>query len=557
MVVSKDDPRLRLRDFLISGIVPSPATGDDAETLAATAREQGLVGLLHTGILSSSNPGTWPLVVREGLRDTHRALLVRGVRQLDRAAEVQERLFKRGLRVLPLKGAALAESVYDSVADRPMADVDLLALDDWPDSVRLLEEMGFRETARGDHARAFADPTSGSVLELHHAVTSCPGLFPIDPDGLWHRGLTGSGALGRIPAPEDLLVHLSLHAAFQHGLVLSLVQYLDFRRVLERLRPDVATVRQRAADARAEPALGAALRVAATVVGASQTILSVPTPLDSWLEARTDDATRFLVPAVPALARVRIGVAAGQRLNLVLRTMASAEPGDRRSRVERGRAVVRRTVRLAGLGWQAATASLRTLPAPGLPSVRRRGEAPLVVDGAVESVGPEFGEMSGIAPGETPTADGLDALREAALRACLAEFPHVRLTVSGDCMTPVLVPGQAVFLARPGQPARVGDIVLVRAPAGLRLHRLVWGPPLTGPTSRVRTKGDHSLAFDPPLDLADVLGVVIEVEGGGLARGTFWRARTVRSLIAGLRAAARARLPWLVRTEVALRETRE
>lgn len=175
----------------------------------------------------------------------------------------------------------------------------------------------------------------------------------------------------------------------------------------------------------------------------------------------------------------------------------------------------------------------------------------------VERAGPEFGEMSGIGPLDTPPTDGLDALREAALRACLAEFPHVRLTVSGDCMTPALVPGQAAFLARPGRPARVGDIVLVRAPAGLRLHRLVWGPPFTGPTNRVRTKGDHSLAFDPPLHPSDVLGVVIGVEGGGSARGTFWRARTFRSLIAGLWSASRVRLRWLVRTDPALRKTPE
>jgi putative nucleotidyltransferase-like protein len=375
MALSKD-PRLRLRDFLVSGNVPSPASGDDAETLAATAREQGLVGLLHTAILSSSGPGTWPSRVREGLRDTHRALLVRGVRQLERAAEVQEHLLRRGLRVLPLKGAAVAESLYDTVADRPMGDVDLLALDDWPGSVRLLEEMGFRETARGDHARAFVDPASGSALELHHALTSCPGLFPIDREGLWRRGLPGSGALGLLPAPEDLLVHLSLHAAFQHGLVLSLVQYLDFRRVLERLRPDPAVIRQRAADARAETALAIALRVAGTVVGATPPFPPDPNSLDAWLEARSSDATRFLVPAAPALAHVRFGVASGQRLRLVLRTMASAEPGDRRSSLERGRAVVRRTVHLVGLLLAGATASLRALPAAPLPSVRPHGEAP-------------------------------------------------------------------------------------------------------------------------------------------------------------------------------------
>src|SRR4029450_5847578 len=99
---------------------------------------------------------------------------------------------------------------------------------------------GFSVLARADHAWAFLDPLSGSVLELHHSVTSCPGLFPLDGPGLVARSREGSGQVRRLPAPEDLLVHLAMHASFQHGLVLSLVQWLHFRRLPGRGGPGIA-----------------------------------------------------------------------------------------------------------------------------------------------------------------------------------------------------------------------------------------------------------------------------------------------------------------------------
>jgi hypothetical protein len=332
--------------------------------------------------------------------------------------------------------------------------------------------------------------------------------------------------------------------------VLSLVQYLDFRRLFERLRPDPGIAREAAANARAEASLGIARAVAARVVGAPEPGLPLPHALASWCADRLDHPTRFLVPEVPALARVRWGLAAGQRLRLVTATVTSPEPGDHRSNLERCGRVVRRSVHLLRLGWRAGH-QLRPVPSGGVAVGSAQTREPVLVGGHLGSARPETGALSGIGPLEDLPADGLDGLREATLRACLLEFPHVRLTVSGDCMRPVLRPGQVALLARPPCPARVGSIVLVRAPAGLRLHRVLWGPPFATAASRLRTKGDRSLAFDPPLDAADVLGVVIGVEGGGPSRGTFWRMRTLRSLMAGLYAAARGRVTPFLRATAA------
>src|SRR5262249_9220190 len=169
-------PREILREFLRSGSVPS-VVDSQVESLSMVAREQGLCGILHEALEAAGRP--WPVLLHEALATERRFRLVSGVRQLELAGRVQSVLAARGLQALPLKGAALAEELYDSEGDRPMADVDLLAPGRWRDALDLLELEGFRVLARADHAWALVDPITGFIVELHHSVTSCPGLFPV------------------------------------------------------------------------------------------------------------------------------------------------------------------------------------------------------------------------------------------------------------------------------------------------------------------------------------------------------------------------------------------
>jgi hypothetical protein len=119
------------------------------------------------------------------------------------------------------------------------------------------------------------------------------------------------------------------------------------------------------------------------------------------------------------------------------------------------------------------------------------------------------------------------------LRELLDGFGTVQLTVTGDCMEPRLPEGGTVRLvARAARPPRLGDVVLVRHPSGVRLHRLVWGPPLA--RRRWRTKGDRSLLWDPVVGPEDVLATVDAADGApgraalalaSLARGLWARLR--------------------------------
>jgi hypothetical protein len=286
----------------------------------------------------------WTPELQETLRHDARCLLVDGVRKLDLAARVVRLLEGRGIRALPMKGAALAERFHTSVAERPMADVDVLVLDSFVDASRILLEAGFALVACADHAHAFHDPSSGAVAELHSNLTSS-GIFPVDPDGLWRRRVSVSGQVETVPGVEDLLVQLALHAAFQHGLVLSLVQWLDFRLLLELGAPDPQGVLARTRETGAESSLAAALEAARAV-----TNVSVPEDLSEAVREHLPSCVRrwaseplsFVVPSRPRVARLRWELARGKRWSMVRRTLAEGDTRPGWSQFARAGSLARR-----------------------------------------------------------------------------------------------------------------------------------------------------------------------------------------------------------------------
>jgi hypothetical protein len=483
--------------------------------LVEASRDQGVTGLLLRAI-EGERPA-WAVPIADLLGARRRAELVRTVGQIGLAARALELLEARRIRGLPLKGAALAETVYDVESDRPMSDVDLLALERWREGVAVLRAAGFGEVARGDHAWAFRDPGGDGIVELHRSVVSAPGLFPLDVDGLWARSRPGRAQLRRVPSAEDLLVQLALHAAFQHGFVLSLVQWLDFRRVLEREPMDVSRLVALAASARAEVPLAAALLAAEAVVSATvppPLRLPLPGGLRRWLEPRLASPLALVAPSVPEIARARWELLAGRRAELLWRTLVLPETPNGDTRLP---------ARVAFAFGRALRLARQGAPETPLPAIHDLGEPEAPEPGA-----------------EVPFGEEL-------LRDCLASFPHVRLTVTGRCMEPALRCGEKVHLVGASRRRpRLGDVVLARQKEGLRLHRLVWGPPLAPSGTSWRTKADRGRRLDPPLAADDVLASVEAIENRPRARPR--RAgRALLSLAGGI--AARLRLSGEARAE--------
>ena len=524
-----------LRALVAGGSLPALPRGVSAADVADSARIQGLSGLLLEA--AEADPSSWAGPLVADLVAWRRGALVRGLGQVALAARVLDLLAARGIRALPLKGVVLAEVAYDVESDRPMSDVDVLALERWPEAVAVLQDAGFTEFARGDHAWAFTDRATGTLVELHRSVSSCPGLFPLDADAVWERARPGRGQLPRVSSPEDLLVQLGLHAAFQHGLVLALVQWLDFRRVLERERIETDRLLTVARASRAEVPLAAALLVAAAVVAAPlpPTLLdrlgeSLPPGLSRWLGPRLEHPLAFVHPETTDLARVRWELMAGRRAELVWRTLAvPGGPGDEEGVGARAAGMLRRAGRLGrarlarpqsllvdGAG-RAAPPPEGALQGPSRPAAGCLGQGHELAS-AVSLAGPNRPAVGGPDRGDEPVVATV-SLGEEVLRDGLAAFPWVRLTVTGQCMEPALADGAKVRLvaARRRRP-RLGDVVLARGRDGLRLHRLVWGPPLALPGMRWRTKADRGRLLDPPLDPSEILATVVAVEEHPKAR---------------------------------------
>lgn len=228
-----------------------------------------------------------------------------------RLAYLQRRLVE-SLRVLEaeridvvlLKGAALAATVYDGFADRPMGDADVLvpradAVRAW----RLLHDAGWtsRHTvAQGEvfrthhHLPPLEDPNGTNVaIEIHTALAPTADAVALDAADVLDRAghATLDGVPVRVPTPEDAVVHLAIHFAWSHMLGWAGWRtFRDLHALFARSTIDRERLRDTARDARADASLYWTFRLAATLTG----FQPPPDLLASLRPARSDTALAFL-----------------------------------------------------------------------------------------------------------------------------------------------------------------------------------------------------------------------------------------------------------------------
>ena len=138
-------------------------------------------------------------------------------------AMVRRVLDAEGVEHLVLKGPHLAAVAYEQPWQRGFNDLDILVKQDQFDqALEALTAAGFSlrppppgraATIAAAYDRNLLAP-DGSVVEIHRGL-SPHELYPVDYDGLFARARSFS--FGRTPArglsPEDLLLHLVIHAA--------------------------------------------------------------------------------------------------------------------------------------------------------------------------------------------------------------------------------------------------------------------------------------------------------------------------------------------------------
>ena len=197
------------------------------EDLVALAAQQDTAPVLYSRLCQL---GLVPPAHAAGLRDASRARAARNLLLFSELGKFLHAAKTARVPVIPLKGAFLAETVYGDIALRPMADLDLLVKPaDLPLAIETLRQLGYESDQPFDpvaqQARFQDMPpmrrSGGAMVELHWTLVTPLCGARIDDrelDGIWRRAApaTIAGAPALALAPEDLLLHLCMHASVHH-----------------------------------------------------------------------------------------------------------------------------------------------------------------------------------------------------------------------------------------------------------------------------------------------------------------------------------------------------
>lgn len=203
-----------------------------ANELLEAAVWHGVAPLVHRRL--GGDRDLLPADVARRFEDLHAITTLRNLAMRTQLDDVLARI-DDGTPVAVLKGAHLALRVYSDPGVRDMNDIDLLLRPEAAGHLqnRLLE-AGFatrREWERenpGHHLPRLERPGSHDV-EVHTGLVPRDAPFRVDLDALWAR-MESTNYGGRMVAhlaPDDALLHLCTHTAFDHNFLTALQGLCD------------------------------------------------------------------------------------------------------------------------------------------------------------------------------------------------------------------------------------------------------------------------------------------------------------------------------------------
>ncbi len=193
------------------------------DEMVRRAEEHGIAPLLFHRLQALPSTAPIPTTAVNALRSMYLESMITGMQLHKSLHDLLIMFQKENVAIIVLKGAHLAQLIYKNVALRPMIDVDILVRKaDLPQVHEMLLASGYRVS--GDQARfekehfhyIYSPPDGGIGVEIHWNIQ--PSAFPVDVDGLWERAqpVTIAGVEVLVLSPEDLLLHLCLHASSYH-----------------------------------------------------------------------------------------------------------------------------------------------------------------------------------------------------------------------------------------------------------------------------------------------------------------------------------------------------
>ena len=281
--------------------------------------------LLADGPLADAVPPALLERLRAPYLDTARrnALAFHETRRMVRA------LADRGIEVVLLKGIALARFTYAEPGLRNMADVDVMVRRDRlaeAEQVYLAHGYGptprpdVDETCRCSKHLAWLVKAEAPVVELHWSLDSPTSPFHLDLDGLWARTRAAvlDGVQVRVLAPEDLVLHLAIHASYHHQFNRTALKGLvDIQTVVARHRGEIdwEALTKRAGAWGVAGFIWATLRLSQDLLGVAVPVSALGAlPHSAEDERAVNVARRFILGPRPTLPFAYGDVAASKSL---------------------------------------------------------------------------------------------------------------------------------------------------------------------------------------------------------------------------------------------------
>lgn len=172
----------------------------------------------------------FPSKLEQEIRKTYLSNAIRNTLLFENLAQIQENFAAEEISIILLKGAALAETIYDNIAIRPMVDIDILVhSEDVNSALNQLISLTYNPVEPESHPGIITEyenelllQKSGHIdvaLELHWSLLDSPHYqHRIQMDWFWQTAVPAQFAAvpGLVLGTEALLLHLCSHLMLHH-----------------------------------------------------------------------------------------------------------------------------------------------------------------------------------------------------------------------------------------------------------------------------------------------------------------------------------------------------
>ncbi len=220
----------------------------DWQLFLEQAGREGISPLIYNKLRKNGRIDTIPPWVIEKLRQSYYSNMASNIVMYYELGKILRAFKQKGIEVIVLKGAALAEIVYKNIALRPMCDVDLLVKrEDLFEVKKVLTELGYacmihdyelcqeyNETF-GKELPFIKQDSPHLKLEIHWNLSDYSYYVETDPiDQFWENAIEVeiSDVSTLILCPEDLIIYLCYHLAVNHPSSNYLLWFYDIDQVI-------------------------------------------------------------------------------------------------------------------------------------------------------------------------------------------------------------------------------------------------------------------------------------------------------------------------------------